>query len=439
MTTDTLTDIVRSSTNVAAALGRPEINRRARLVLVDSLGVIWGGGRRPGAAALVDGDSFTGSWRYPEPSTFTASTLLVEGGGWASADRAAFVHASVACDLELDEGMRPTGHPAIHILPAVLAAAETLNCDLDEVLGALVVGYEVAGLLFQSFQLRPGVHPHGHLGAIASASAVAYLRGVDPAPAARVAASLPLLTTWAPCLDGATIRNTWAGHAASVGVLAHRYADAGWSGSTGTLETAFNGIVADRIGAPVADAQHPQLLNSYFKLNSACALTHAAIEAARSLAPLDYQAVRRIDVLTTNNNMKIAPQAADNALSRRFSIPFAVATALVNGSAAPAQFDQPDAESLELARLVSVEHDPEATAAWPQAAPATVTVYLNDDNKITARCENAPGTPGNPATEPQLRDKFATLTGRPPELWTALMDADGATKASTFLQQLTAR
>lgn len=436
MKAGTLTAMVRACSEIASALNRAEVDRRARLVLLDTLGVIWAGGQRPSARALADGDGLTGPWRQQSPTQFSSSSVLITGGGWASADRAAFLNASVACDLELDEGMRPTGHPALHILPAVIAAAEKRGSTVEQVLTALLVGYEVAGMLFQTFQLRPGVHPHGHLAAIASAAAVAQLCGVDPAAPALAAACLPLLTTWQPCLDGATIRNTWIGHAASVGILAQRYAEAGWTGSAGTLETAFDGLIGDRVSDPTPDLNSPQLLNGYFKLNSACALTHAAIEAARSLHHIDRRTVQSIEVYTTSNNMKVAAHPSANALSRRFSIPFAVATAIVNGAAHHTQFDDPDAESLELAGLVQVRHDPSATAAWPAASPATVIVQTADGAQYSAKCDNAPGTPANPATEEQLRDKFGALTGTTPALWYKLLEIDPAAKTSSLLQTL---
>jgi 2-methylcitrate dehydratase PrpD len=223
-----------------------------------------------------------------------------------------------------------------------------------------------------------------------------------------------------------------------MGILAHRYADAGWTGSSGTLDTAFDGIVADRVASPLPDPQNPQILSSYFKLNSACALTHAAIEAARSLAPLKPEEVKRVLVRTTANNMKIAAQAGQNALSRRFSIPFAVATALINGDAAPHRFDHPDGNSLELAGRINVQEDPVETAAWPQSAPASISVWTTDGSHLEARCDNAPGTPARPATYQQLQEKFAILTATKPEVWSDMMGISGSTKIGKFLDLLKA-
>ncbi|HEY8531740.1 MAG TPA: hypothetical protein VIL08_05785, partial [Limnochorda sp.] len=45
----------------------------------------------------------------------------------ATPRRAALANATAGTFLELDEGQRPTGHPAIHVLPAALAQAQALG------------------------------------------------------------------------------------------------------------------------------------------------------------------------------------------------------------------------------------------------------------------------------------------------------------------------
>jgi len=62
--------------------------------------------------------------------------------------------------------------------------------------------------------MRYPVHSHGHLGAVGAAVAVARLDGEDPLAVASIAAGTPLLTSWQPCYEGATVRNTFIGYAA---------------------------------------------------------------------------------------------------------------------------------------------------------------------------------------------------------------------------------
>lgn len=436
MSRDPLAELVAAARHMAGGPLPADVALRASHLVADTLAVMLAGGRRHEVLRLVEGDRLTGSWRRPAHENGPAARLLTAGHGLAAPDRAAYVNASAACALELDEGVRPTGHPASHVLPAALAAAEVLDRDWDGLLRAFVAGYEVAANLFASLRLRPPTHPHGHLGGIGAAVAVAMLQGDPPLPAARAAATVPLLTTWPPCLEGASARNTWTGHAAATGLLAQRLVHAGYRGSAAALEAAFDGLVAERVpGPPVAPG--PRILSGYVKVYSACALTHAAIEAAARLSPVDGNAVAQVRVATTAGNLKVAALPRGNALSRRFSLPFAVAAALLHGDADPERFDEPDPDALALCAAVSVDEDPEATAAWPAYAPATVTVVFRDGSTASAHCADALGHPGNPAGPSVLREKFVSLSGLDPAVWDLLTEPGRAGSVASVLDTLT--
>lgn len=431
-----LDGLVEAARELAERGPSADVRRHAALLAADTLGVMLAGGRRPEAVALVSGDSLTGSWARAEPGAGPAARFMTAGGGWGAPDRAAYVNATATCALELDEGMRPTGHPAAHVLPAALAAAEALDSDWDELLTAFVAGYEVAAGLFTGIRLRPPTHPHGHLGAAGAAVAVALLAGDDPLPAARAATTIPLLTTWAPCLEGANVRNSWAGHAAAAGLLARRLVHAGYRGAGTALETAFDGLAGDRTEADMGQVG-TRITGGYIKLYSACAITHSAVEAALSLAPVPAASVASVCVEVNANSMKTAVQPAGNDLSRRFSIPYAVAVALLHGDADPVRFDRPDTEALELAAKVTVAEDPEATAAWPEYAPATVRLTLDDGSVHVAHVDDALGHPGNPVGPNAVRDKFLRLSGRPAEVWDLLTDGYSSRKVRHVLDAVT--
>ncbi|WP_329238101.1 MmgE/PrpD family protein [Actinoallomurus sp. NBC_01490] len=431
-----LDDLVEAARGLAERGPSADVRRHAALLAADTLGVMLAGGRRPEAVALVSGDPLTGPWARAEPGSGPAARFMTAGGGWGAPDRAAYVNATATCALELDEGMRPTGHPAAHVLPAALAAAEALDRDWDELLTAFVAGYEVAAGLFAGIRLRPPTHPHGHLGAAGAAVAVALLAGDDPLPAARAATTIPLLTTWAPCLEGANVRNSWAGHAAAAGLLARRLVHAGYRGAGTALETAFDGLAGDRTEVDPGEVG-TRITGGYIKLYSACAITHSAVEAALALAPVSATSVASVHVTVNANSMKTAAQPAGNDLSRRFSIPYAVAVALLRGDADPARFDRPDAEALELATKVTVAEDPEATAAWPEYAPATVRLTPAEGPVRTAHVDDALGHPGNPVGPDAVRNKFLRLSGRPAEVWDLLTGGYSSRKVRHVLDAVT--
>jgi 2-methylcitrate dehydratase PrpD len=378
-------------------------------VVADTLGVVFGGGKRPEIEALVRGDARL----FHAPSQGTAQ-LLVSDMPAADPTSAAFVNATAGTFLELDEGYRPTGHPSIHVLPAALAAAQSLHASGRELMTAFLSGYEVTARLFEAYRLTYPLHPHGHFGAVGAAVAVARLRGVDPLEPAAIASTLPLLPVWQPCTEGATARNAYTGTAAAVGLTANRLATAGFTGSREARDAAFGGLVGqlvrpEALSAPV-DPENLRITRNYMKLHSACALSHSALDAVLALDPLPVaEEVEGVEVETVSNNLKIARQARPNDLSTRFSLPYAVAAAIVHGHTRPEAF-VPEKRVAELAKRVEVRAAEDLEDAWPDAAPARVRIRTRNV-AYTERVDNPRGHHSNPASPAQLRSKFELLVG----------------------------
>jgi 2-methylcitrate dehydratase PrpD len=401
---------VRSAALVDAARLRPADIEHACHVIADTVGVCAAGHRFAPVRRLLSGPDPLG------PLPFGASgsaTVLSVGTGRAAPELAAFLNATAGSFLELDEGMRPTGHPGMQVVPAALAVAETVHASGTQLVNAVIAGYEVTSRLFRAFRLTYPVHPHGHFGAVGAAVAVALLSGADPVEAASIAATTPLLSTWGPCFEGATARNTWMGLAAQSGVNASRLARAGFTGSQEGLAAAFGEIAGslhnhEVLGAAL-DYGQLGIRGNYFKLHSACALTHAALDAvlAMTLPPTDE--IRRIRVETVQNNMKVARQARPNDLSTRFSLPYAVAAAVVHRRTDPSAFDF-DERVAELARRVEISVAPDLEARWPAASPARVIVETAD-SETHNEVDNPVGYHTAPLSSADLYGKFSKNVG----------------------------
>lgn len=380
----------------------------ARRVVADTIGVVFGGGIKKEVRSLAS----SADPLFPSPAS-TAAQVLVPGLPGAEPTAAAFVNATAGTFLELDEGYRPTGHPAMHALPAALAAAQALHASGEEFLAAFLAGYEVTARLFEAYRLTYPVHPHGHFGAVGAAVAVARLRGVGAAEPAAIASTLPLLPVWNPCTEGATARNAYTGVAAAVGLTAHRMAASGFTGSREAQPVAFGKLVGtlvdpDALKRPV-DPQRMRIMRNYMKLHSACALTHSALDAVLGMEPGPVEEIETIEVETVSNNMKIAGRARPNELSTRFSIPYAVAAAIVHGHTRPEAFE-PDGRVAKLADRVSVNVADDLEASWPEAAPARVTIRTSSGD-VTNRVDNPRGHHSDPASPEELRSKFELLAG----------------------------
>jgi 2-methylcitrate dehydratase PrpD len=181
-------------------------------------------------------------------------------------------------------------------------------------------------------------------------------------------------------------------------------------------------VQPEALSAPV-DPENLRITRNYMKLHSACALSHSALDAVLALKPLPAaEEVEGVEVETVSNNLKIAGQARPNDLSTRFSIPYAVAAAILHGHTAPEAF-VPDERVAELARRVEVRAAGDLEEAWPDAAPARVTIHTRDGD-LTKRVDNPRGHHSNPATPNELRAKFEQLVGGadPGRLYGRLLD-----------------
>jgi 2-methylcitrate dehydratase PrpD len=397
----------------AAALTPSELPKdlidHVGLVFADCVGVMTAGARSAEVVALA-ADPSLGLADAPTPAS--PARTLVPAGRHGDPATVAWLNGTAGTFLELDEGFRPTGHPAIHVVPAALAVAEAIGASGLELIAAIAAGYEVAGRLFECFVLPGPMHPHGHFGAIAAATAVAKLKHTDPVALARIAATQPLLTGWAACYEGATARNTWSGHANRVGVLADTLHRAGFTGSLASHFSVVEPYAADPgvLAEPVT-SETLRIRRNYFKFHSACALNHSALDALRAawagIVVQDPWTVRQIEVTTVSANLRIARLPEPNSLSTRFSLPYAVAAALLTGSTSPASFAWKE-EVADYATRVTVVADPSMDALWPASAPARVRVRtLTETSEATVH--NPRGHNARAATREELRDKFVAL------------------------------
>lgn len=412
---------------VTAALGldlgrvpKPVL-QHAGHVVADTVAVSRGGADTHEMTALVQLDREQGLVHPASHDSDPAagSTVLARGLPRTHAAHAAFLNATAGTFLELDEGMRPTGHPGMHVVPAALAVAERGHRSGSELLRAVIVGYEVTARLFLGFRLRYPVHPHGHFGAVGAAVAAALLDAVDPVAAAHAAGTTPVLPVWDACYEGATVRNTWTGLAAQTGVRAVDLVRAGLLGSSRTLEVGYGTIAGDLVD-PAAlsaslDYDRLGITRDYFKLHSACALSHAAIDAVLEMGLDDVSDVLDVQVETVANNLKLDRQPHPNELSGRFSLPYAVATVLTLGRSDPEAFTYRPQVAL-LAEKVNVSAAEDLEASWPEHAPARVTVRTTGGT-LTRTVDNPRGHHSRPITAVELEAKFASLVGDLAERW----------------------
>ncbi len=385
----------------------------ARLVLLDTIGAMVAGSALPENRRLADS---------VQERRSRASATLLGHGGRVDPLLATFVNATAGVALEVDEGSRlGGGHPAIHVIPAALAGAEDIGAAGGRLLEAIVAGYEVCSRLGSATTPRPNVHSHGTWGTIGSAVAVAKLSGLDARAVKAVinlAASMSPANTWTTALEGVTIRNAYPGRSGLEGILAVDLHRAGFTGLPDAPADVYGTILADRfeperaldgLGGP------RRIEQNYFKLYACCRYNHFALDAVLALArDLTPEQVERVVVTTIPFAPRMADPAPTSMLGAKFSIPYAVAAALVLGQADVPAFVESaltDPRIRALAARVEVRVDPQMSPRRSDYPTAVVEIVLTDGRALSGSTRVVRGDFEDPVPATEIVDKFLALTG----------------------------
>jgi len=404
------------------------VRDRAGLAIADTIGAIVGGSTADDVRSLA---------RRWGGATTRAATVLGTDGVAAPPPLAAFLNGTAGTVLELDEGHRfAGGHPAVHVLPALLADAETGFGSDEAFLTAFVAGYEVAVRTARATNpLAEGYHPHGVWGAVGGAAVVARLRECDPETtrtAMALAANYAQHTRFAAATEGATVRNAYAGMSNLAAHLAVDQAEAGVTGLADGVARHLAGAAAGDVDAAALAAalgERWEIQRGYFKIHAACRFTHAALDAVGQLAaeaPIHPDDVESVTVETYPAAAALTEPDPRNSLQAKFSLPFAVATALVRGETGPDAFADAaiDDRTTALAERVDVQEADDLAERAPARRGARVRVETGTATRRSA-VEAPRGGEHDPFTERELREKFESLTvpvlgeGRGADLWEA--------------------
>jgi len=391
------------------------VQRHAKLVFLDTLGVILAGSERPEVQQLRERLAATAG---------TGATVLAHG--WPTYDprTAALLNGVAGRAIELCEGLRLiSGQAAMQVLPGVLASAEPAGRTGREMITALVLGYEVAGRLATGFTARPLAHQNGQVSLLAAAAGGARVRGLSAAEVSRsmrIATTLLLTPSYTNAVAGATALNVAGGMSGFVGALAPELALAGFEAQDDAIEEALANLVGDGFkpdGLLDELGTRWEITRNYFRLYACCNPIHPALDSLQeALAILRPQPddVERIDVATYRFASLMRNADPPNYFASKYSLPHAAAVMVVKGNAGYAAVDDAalrDPAVVALRHRVHVTEDPAMSAVAPRLRPARVTLTLKDGRQATCACESQRGDFLRPFEESELREKFHELAG----------------------------
>ncbi|AMM13970.1 2-methylcitrate dehydratase [Burkholderia sp. PAMC 28687] len=373
---------------------------------------------------------------------------------------AAFVNGVAAHALELDDA-GGCDHSGAVVLPAAFAALACTDRAVSgrEFLTAVVLGYDVGRRVLEACG---GYSPHNNYGwhstmtcgAFGAAAASARLLGLD---AIQTAAALGHAGSfsgglWGFIHDASQTKRMHTGRAAEGGLLAALLARQGVSGPTQIFEDVWGGF----FNAFARETQQPEalladigvvwkLMRCSIKPHAACRSTHAAIDATLELlqgraADLDKLTGVHVSLSAFVNQM-CGGRDLNTLASAQMSLPYAIATALVNGQAGIGAYldaQRHDPRIAAAMRRITLEIDP----AMSDLDEPVITLAISDTEPRSRRVDIPLGDPRNPVSDAALVAKFRALAGMTiPEasvdaLETALLDLDTLADVRTLTQWL---
>jgi 2-methylcitrate dehydratase PrpD len=389
------------------------VREHAKLVLLDTVGVILAGSVQPevsGARARLTATDGRGATVY--------------GPAWPTTDprTAALLNGLAGRSIELCEGHRYVScQGAVQVLPTVLAVGEWLERSGRETLAALVFGYEVAARLGAGLTPRPLAHQNGQaplLGAVAAGARLRRLTGEQTSLALRIGAILVLTPGYTNAVAGATALNVAGGMSSFAGALAPELALAGIEAQANAIEEAFGQLTGDGFRSEAVTeelGQRWEIARNYFRLRACCNPTYAALDALEDILT-DVRphpaSIERIEVETYRFAANMREADPVNYFAAKYSLPHAAAALVLRGNAGYHAFTEDvvrDPAIGAFRRRITVREDPDLSAHVPRLKPARVTVTFTDGRRVTRLRESARGDYQDPYGEDEVRSKFREL------------------------------
>ena len=388
----------------------------AKLIVADCLGAIVGGMAEPEIRMLAESKG---------DNVFE----ILDGTKRVADETISFLFGTAGTVLEMDEGHQfAKGHPGMHIFPALLAAARNREFSGEEFLRAFIIGYDVGARIGLASNLNTNMHPHGTWGGLGAAAGLAVMNKMNAQEASEylnIVSSLTLATSRKTMLEGATVRNSYAGVSNKMAHVGLMLLKAGFTGEQDGIKSIFGSVVSNKFD----DKRAVELLGkrfevsrNYFKLHACCRYNHAALDALWKIIEQHSEVkninqIEKIEVQSYNLAAELKDQNPRNVLACKFSVPFAIATTLANLDSGVLSFTEhmrTNKNIQNLCQKVTIVEDTNMTGKLPNLRPADVYIQMANGSTFKAQVTTNRGDWQDPYSEEELKQKFISLTTR---LW----------------------
>lgn len=388
----------------------------AKLIVADCLGAIVGGMAEPEIRMLAESKG---------DNVFE----ILDGTKRVADETISFLFGTAGTVLEMDEGHQfAKGHPGMHIFPALLAAARNREFSGEEFLRAFIIGYDVGARIGLASNLNTNMHPHGTWGGLGAAAGLAVMNKMNAQEASEylnIVSSLTLATSRKTMLEGATVRNSYAGVSNKMAHVGLMLLKAGFTGEQDGIKSIFGSVVSNKFDNKRAVellGKRFEVSRNYFKLHACCRYNHAALDALWKIIEQHSEVkninqIEKIEVQSYNLAAELKDKNPRNVLACKFSVPFAIATTLANLDSGVLSFTEhmrTNKNIQNLCQKVTIVEDTNMTGKLPNLRPADVYIQMANGSTFKAQVTTNRGDWQDPYSEEELKQKFISLTTR---LW----------------------
>ncbi len=363
---------------------------------------------------------------------------LWSGRGSLPADLAALCNGTWAEILDYQDVVvdpRNNGHLGVTIIPAAMAVAEREHSSGAELITAIAAGLEVAIAVLRAVGRRHRSDGRGFrttsitgpLGAAVACAKLLKLNQEQVLSAMGIAGACSpngLMPSLSPANGTFGMDKDWVnGMAAQLAVNAADLAKRGLTGSDRVV-TGEMGIVASHshgdaqaLEAPISGT--PNIRSISLKKYACCYGVHSAMEASIELCTshqLSPDDLDKIIVRVKEDSAKtLSTRSITNHMAARFSLPYAVASAIVRkNNSSMHDFEEPaifDQTVLDLMQKIEVVADPELTDFHKLTGgfPAHVEIHAGNLT-VNKRIDYPIGSSQRPMSWDDLEKKFIELT-----------------------------
>jgi 2-methylcitrate dehydratase PrpD len=417
-----MTGLTRQTAGFVAALDPEAIPPRcyeaARIGIADCVATMIAGANETPVAIVRD---------FVSTSAASDAAPEIPSGRPLSAPDAALVNGVAGHVLDYDD-VAIDGHPSAAMAPAILAEGWTIGASGRDALAAYVAGYEVWAALRErepGALHERGFHPTCIWGTLSAAAACARLHRLDEEQTTHAIGIAASLAAGLVANFGTMTKSLHAGRTAQAGVLAGRLAKNGYTASPDVLEHQTGFLRAHSpSGNPDLSDTDLRLARDWrlertgvnVKRYPLCYCAHRSIDAMLDLAAihnLDPGDVGEIRVtMGETARLILRNHAPANGLEAKFSIEFAMASALVARQVGLAQLTDAFVQRQEMVDTmgkVSCTTVPTPGAAFAESD--IVSVRLNSGEEIAHDpVKSAKGSWEKPLSEGEFRAKFMDCT-----------------------------